>query len=307
MTFEKPLGASLYAPAVRHDLLAIANGEKHPELRSVIFCTEDAILPRELEIALANLAHCLARMIARAPLRRFVRARNPETLERILALPGVNKLDGFVLPKLNMDNLDDYLRPLAGTNFLAMPVLETREVFEPDEMRRLRGALTGHACRRQILALRIGGNDLLALLGIRRPRNLTIYQTPLGLTIAQLVTIFKPYGFHLTAPVFEHIEQTEVLRNEVQQDLAHGLWGKTVIHPSQVPLVESFYMIPAADREMAERIVGAERAVFLHQGSMCEPATHLAWAQSVLRQTEMAQSPMASRPPDALETEGDCG
>jgi citrate lyase beta subunit len=303
MTFDKPIGASLYAPATRHDLLAIANGEKHPELRSAIFCTEDAILPRELETALANLAHCLARMIARAPLRRFVRVRNPEVLRRVMQLPGAEKLDGFVFPKLNVDNLDDYLNPLAGTNFLAMPTLETREAFEPEDMRRLREALSNHPCRRQILALRIGGNDLLALLGIRRPRNLTIYQTPLGLTIAQLVTIFKPYGFHLTAPVFEHIEQTDILHAEVQQDLAHGLCGKTVIHPSQVPLVESFYKIPAADLEMAERIVGAERAVFLHQGSMCEPATHLAWAQNILRQTEMAEFASARRPPDAGENE----
>ncbi|WP_413038297.1 HpcH/HpaI aldolase/citrate lyase family protein, partial [Pseudomonas savastanoi] len=35
-------------------------------------------------------------------------------------------------------------------------------------------------------------------LGLRRPRNLTIYDTPLGLTIAQLVNVFRPQGFMLT-------------------------------------------------------------------------------------------------------------
>jgi citrate lyase beta subunit len=40
--------------------------------------------------------------------------------------------------------------------------------------------------------LRIGGNDLMKLIGIRRPRDRTIYQTPIGYVIANLVTIFKP-------------------------------------------------------------------------------------------------------------------
>jgi citrate lyase beta subunit len=289
MKFDTPLGASLYAPATRPDLLALANGEKHPELRSIIFCTEDAVLPRDVEAALDNLAHCLEYMRPPSLLRRFARARNPEILHRILSLPGVEKLEGFVFPKITRANLEAYLGPLAGTPFTAMLTLETREVFDPWEMARLRDVLLEHPLHPQILALRIGGNDLLALLGIRRPRAMTIYQTPLGLTIAQIVTIFKPYGFHITAPVFEHIEQTDVLHAEVLQDLAHGLWGKTVIHPSQVPLVEALYQIPAADLESAHRIRAAEHAVFLHQGSMCELATHRAWAENLIQQAEVAR------------------
>jgi hypothetical protein len=42
------LGGSLYVPATHRDVLNIANGLKWPELRSVIFCTEDAIAPRAL-------------------------------------------------------------------------------------------------------------------------------------------------------------------------------------------------------------------------------------------------------------------
>ncbi len=37
------LGASLYVPVTHQDMLKIANGAKWPELRSVIFCTEDAV------------------------------------------------------------------------------------------------------------------------------------------------------------------------------------------------------------------------------------------------------------------------
>ena len=53
------LGASLYSPASRLDLSAIAGGWKIPELRSVIFCTEDAVHERDLEAALSHLAALL--------------------------------------------------------------------------------------------------------------------------------------------------------------------------------------------------------------------------------------------------------
>ena len=59
------------------------------------------------------------------------------------------------------------------------------------------------AWRARILVLRIGGNDLLNLLGLRRQRGHTLYETPLGAVIARLVTTFKPHGFRLSAPVFE--------------------------------------------------------------------------------------------------------
>ena len=43
----------------------------------------------------------------------------------------------------------------------------------------------------------IGGNDLLNLLGLRRQRGHTLYETPLGAVIARLVTTFKPHGFRV--------------------------------------------------------------------------------------------------------------
>ena len=49
------LGASLYMPATRADLAAHANGEKLPFLRSMIFCTEDAVRLDQLEGALQDL------------------------------------------------------------------------------------------------------------------------------------------------------------------------------------------------------------------------------------------------------------
>ena len=281
------LGGSLYVPVTHRDVLSVANGSKWPELRSVIFCTEDAVAPSALESGLENLRHCLEQMEPRHTLLRFVRVRNPEVLVWLLNLPGIEKLDGFVFPKFDLHNADRYMGLLAGTSHLCMPTLETREVFEPARMIALRDHLIERGYQERILALRIGGNDLLSLLGIRRPRDRTLYRTPLGQTVAQLVTIFKPHGFQLTAPVFEHIDCPEILHEELAEDIAHGLCGKTAIHPSQLPLIESGFRLSPTDIEAAHRILVDDRAVFQFNGSMCELATHSTWAQHILERTAL--------------------
>ncbi|MGX2042150.1 HpcH/HpaI aldolase/citrate lyase family protein [Methylocaldum sp. MU1018] len=280
------LGASLYVPANHRDLPDIADGRKWPELRSVIFCTEDAIAPGALEHALRNLGDCLRQMSSACRLLRFVRVRNPDILERILSMPGVDKLDGFVFPKVDRRTVDRYMAPVQGTPYLTMPTLETRDAFDARKMAAFRDHLLEQGFEKRILALRIGGNDLLSILGIRRPRDMTVYRTPLGHTIAQIVTVFKPYGFELTAPVFEHIDCPEILQAEVREDIAHGLCGKTAIHPSQIPLIEAGYRISPGDLEAARRILQSDRAVFNFGGSMCEVATHSAWARHVIERSD---------------------
>ncbi|MEA3640700.1 MAG: HpcH/HpaI aldolase/citrate lyase family protein [Lamprobacter sp.] len=278
------LGGSLYVPVTHKDCLEIANGRKWPGLRSVIFCTEDAVAAAALGPALDNLRHLLDKMRPSSESLRFVRVRNPEILSWLLALPGIDKLDGFVLPKLDMSNIDAYMDQLGGdrARYLCMPTLETRDAFDPARMTELRDYMLVRGYRDQILALRIGGNDLLALLSIRRPRDRTLYRTPLGLTIANLVTVFKPHGFQLTAPVFEHLDCPEILAEELGEDLAHGLCGKTAIHPDQLPLIDSRFRVSPSDLEAAQRILDDDRAVFKFSGSMCELATHSAWAEQIV-------------------------
>jgi citrate lyase beta subunit len=286
---HKPaLGASLYVPATHKDLLAVANGDKLAHLRSVIFCTEDAVAERELSYALFNLSLALQNMREQSDTLRFVRVRNAEVMERVLAMPGVHKLTGFVLPKTTRHNFDSYFRQVRHTSHFLMPTLETAEVFDDGEMKLFRQCLAEPPVRPRILALRIGGNDLLALLGLRRPQLGTIYQTPLGCVIGRLVTTFRPHGFQLTAPVFEHLAQPGWLDAEIAQDLAHGMIGKTAIHPDQIALIERHYRVAQADIELALRIIDPDSpAVFQMQASMCEVATHSAWAQQIIEQARL--------------------
>ena len=284
----KSMGASLYLPANHKHLMEVADGQRLGHTRSLIFCTEDAVADADLSWALFNLSVVLANMQRDITAERFVRVRNPEVMARVLAMPGVDKLTGFVIPKCTRHNFDAYFRQVRDTDHMLMPTLETADVFNEAEMVLFRETLEAPGVRSRIVALRIGGNDLLALLGLRRPRNMTIYRTPLGPVIARLVTTFRPYGFVLTAPVFEHLDLPELLDQEVAEDMAYGMVGKTAIHPSQIALIEQHYRVRANDLEAARAILDeASPAVFRMHNSMCEVATHRAWAQRMVDQSKI--------------------
>ncbi|MDD5461017.1 MAG: HpcH/HpaI aldolase/citrate lyase family protein [Methylococcales bacterium] len=277
------LGAPLYMPGHRRDLMEIANGEKFSSLRSMIFCTEDAVSSRDVDSCVRHIGLCLQSFRASPHRFRFIRARNPDILARLLDLPDIEKVDGFVLPKFNQSVFHAYLDQLQGTPFKVMPTLETRDVFDFNAMCELRQGLLQDDIARRVLMLRIGGNDLMHLLGIRRPRSLTIYETPIGHTIAQLATVFKPYGFSLSAPVFEYLDDMATLQKEIRLDLAHGLTGKTAIHPAQVPAIEAAYSVEEEDYEMAVKLnEQTAPAVFKMHNAMCEVATHHHWGRSII-------------------------
>lgn len=288
MAKRKLLGASLYVPATHQDLQKIANGELLCGVRSLIFCTEDAVAENELGYALFNLSLTLQTMATLPSVDRFVRVRSPDILKRVLEMPGADRLTGFVLPKITRYNFDDYFCQIQHTKHQLMPTLETVEVFDESEMKLLRQHLEIPCVQERILALRIGGNDLLALLGIRRPRNMTIYRTPIGPIISRLVTTFSPYGFGLTGPVFEHLDDPALLAQEMKKDIAHGLVGKTAIHPSQIALIEEHYRVNSSDIEVALQIMSPNcPAVFKMHESMCEVATHRSWAEGIVEQARV--------------------
>ena len=149
------LGAPLYMPAYHLDLLKISRGEKLPTLRTMIFCTEDAIAANELERSLQTIALCLQqRTEQRQDCFRFIRVRTPEVLARILALPHIEHIDGFVLPKFNDAVFNAYFDQLKGTHFKVMPTLETKDVFDVGALAELRAALLQDNIVKHVLAKR---------------------------------------------------------------------------------------------------------------------------------------------------------
>jgi len=275
------LGASIYVPATRDDISLIASGNKI-RAKSVIFCTEDSVN----ESMLKN-------MNKSEKMMRFIRVRNTEVLSTVLKMNSIEKIDGFVFPKVTASNFEKYTSEFdknghSENNFNIMPTLETKEVFNGKEMENLCDIFLKKEYKEKILSLRIGGNDLLNILGIRRSRYRTIYESPLGVTIANLVTIFKSQGFNLTSPVCEFLHDTELLKKELPRDLEYGLFGKTAIHPDQIQIIENSYMPSEQDVEMATAILSENApAVFGMHGTMCEKATHSNWAKEIIIRSEV--------------------
>lgn len=281
MTKAVELGATLYIP-VQHPRLADVLAGANPDLRSVVICLEDSLHEADVGAAQAVFGAIL-RMLEAAPPRliAYARPRNPAMLSWMQTQPGIERLAGFVLPKITTANLADWLARLERPEHGIMPTIESAEAFDRAALMQM--ARTLAPLGERVHAVRIGGNDILNLLGVRRSRHRTAYDGPLGLAIATMASVFLPEGLALSAPVFEHYAQTDLLREEVARDLEHGLLTKTAIHPSQVAIIHEALRPLASEVEEARAILAREaRAVFGHAGSMCEPTTHARWAAGVL-------------------------
>jgi citrate lyase beta subunit len=278
------MGATLYVPATHPALAEIVSGERVAGLRSLIICLEDAVLNHEVPQALGNVERALVRIGKHSPWC-FIRPRTPAMLSDLLGVPGISAVTGFALAKATIDEVDHAITLLRERPaFQVMPILETEQIFDARHMRRMARFLTRPEIRPFILMARIGGNDLLRCLGLRRDLTQTIYESPVGHVIAQLVTTFLPQGISLSGPVFDGLGDFGVLRAEIQRDLAYGLFTKTAAHPAQVAMIQASYRPSQAEIEMAEALLAPNApAVFRLHDRMCESTVHTAWAKQIIQ------------------------
>ena len=281
------LGATLYMPATRPDILDVVMGEKIQGLRSLVVCLEDAVAETDVQQALNNLKNLLLGIDARggrppgSPMV-FVRPRDAAMAAVLNDWSLMRYVDGFVVPKLRLSNIHQWQQAVTRDELMLMPTLETPEVYDPSAMVELRGAML-ELLPERIIALRIGGNDLMGCLGLRRNPAMTLYSTPMSYVIPMLCGIMGSAGFALTAPVFEQLNAPQLLEHELALDLAHGLVGKTAIHPSQIAIIHNALQVSLEDLNSARHIVSeAAPAVFKFNDAMCEPATHYTWAQKTI-------------------------
>lgn len=280
------LGATLYMPVIHPDIISIILNDKIPGLRSIVLCLEDALAEQDVEAGLINLQAVLKSLAAAERDRTtgplvFIRPRNYSMAADISSLPEIDQADGLIVPKASVSEMPLWFEAVSHTDLYLMPTLETREMFDPLAVRDLRHVMEDLG-RERILALRVGGNDLLACLGLRRSRGMTAYDGPLGHTISQLVGSFVPYGFKLTAPVFEIIDDPKTLSDELRKDVAFGMVGKTAIHPNQVGSINAAFSVSLTEIHAAKEILRDNApAVFKLNGAMAEPATHRAWALNI--------------------------
>lgn len=204
-----------------------------------------------------------------------------------------------------------------------MPVLESPALVHRDtrdlELRTISGILAQH--RERILAVRIGATDMCSTFGIRRDRDLTIYDVRVVVdVIADIVNYLgraDGSGFVITGPVWEYFadhermfrpmlratpfEEHDAVRfrqhlvsrdldgllREIALDRANGIQGKTVIHPSHVAAVNALSAVTHEEYHDALDILGADAGGVQASGyrnKMNEMKPHRNWAhQTALR------------------------
>lgn len=326
------LGATLYVPATRDDLTATIVRRAEHGVCSMVIDLEDAVADHEVAAAKQQAVRTLeelARHRDPSPLL-FVRVRDadtvPELLDRLGA--GADVLTGFVFPKFDSASAPKYLaaltaaaaarpeRPLYG-----MPVLESAALVHrqtrDSELTQIAALLAEH--RERILAVRIGATDMCATFGIRRDRDLTIYDVRV---IADVIADIVNYlgrtdgtGFVITGPVWEYFADHErmfrpLLRTapfeesdavpfrsylvsrdldgllrEITLDRANGIQGKTVIHPSHVAAVHALSVVTHEEYSDALDILQVEVggvAASGYRNKMNEMRPHRSWAVHTL-------------------------
>jgi citrate lyase beta subunit len=288
--YQSVLHPTLYSPATTepHKILALANRiRENTGVWRMVLCTEDAIREDELPSALHNVRALLADMSSETPVAIFVRVRNPEVMAAVLDMPGAEKLTGFVVPKAAPESYSHYADQIVEhSSFRLMPILEAPQMIDRHFRESLRGVLTDQRYRSQIDCLRIGANDLMGRLGIRRDdKEFTVYDTPVGATIHDIINEFRGVaGFTITAPVFELYgdQYGELFRKEARQHVMNGLFGQTVINLVHLLPLRDMYSVKPDDLASAQSILESSSAVKGLNGRMDEHATHWKWAEMIL-------------------------
>ena len=330
------LGATLYVPATRKQLTATVRRQAARGVRSLVIDLEDAISDDSVDTALTSTAESLRDLHEDPPeCLLFVRVRSPEQVGILTDQlgPALGVVSGFVLPKFSVLDGAGFLQAVAEADeksenpIYAMPVIETARVLyresRDSELTGIRELLHQHAPH--VLAIRIGATDLCGLFGLRRDRDLSIYDVGIAAdVIAQVVNHLGRVdgtGFPVSAPVWEYFANHErILRPQLRQtpfderqaaelrrellsrdldgllreiilDRANGLTGKSVIHPLHVAPVHALAVVTLEEYEDALDVLhpaSCDGGV-LRSGfgnKMNEIRPHRIWAERILQRAD---------------------
>lgn len=293
---ENALGALLYFPATKEGLVNFV--QSNADLKSIVFCLEDAIGDNLVSQAHKNLLLQLKELkelyststITTLPLM-FIRVRSPEHLNEVGQefTDVLELLTGFVFPKFDTKVADSYfqifnrIKENCATPLYACPILEGPEIIEREKrlssLKFIRKVLDEN--RESVLNIRLGATDLLGLYRLRREVNFTIYEISIMKDcIGDIVNFFcrkeSPYvvsggvwEFFPSAALREQLSPRELLEHptqkklveEVRLDMFNGLWGKTAIHPTQLFPIQANYIISYENYQDALDIVSDQCSI----------------------------------------------
>ncbi len=338
---EHALGATLYMPATRPTISQDIIAGKLKGLTSMVLCLEDAIGDNEVNAAEGLLVTHLKQMslavikgeitLADIPLI-FVRVRSAAQMGRIADIleEHISLLTGFVFPKFTIANGNQYLESLAEVNryrknpIYGMPILESPEIIyvekRHESLLEIKKLLDQY--RKLVLNVRMGATDFSGLFGLRRNKDMTIYDIRvIESCITDIINVFTRPGsdYVIPGPVWEFYSSERVLKpqlrhgvfvdhlgkagepireniiggyidgliHEIILDKANGLIGKTIIHPSHIKPVQALCVVTHEEYMDACSIIASNNGdigVIASQygNKMNEIKPHMRWAQKIM-------------------------
>lgn len=299
-------GALLYSPAINTKIAQKILSHAFGKLPAFAFCLEDSIMNEALRLAETNLKLALQAIRSgksgNLPLL-FVRVRTPEHLVRVHSLLQEDEsvLTGYILPKFDLNNAKEYTSFFADVNkgrekpLYFMPILESSQIADictrQETLYAIKNILSD--IQQYVLGIRVGGNDLCNLYGLRRSVGQTIYDIAVVRNIlADIINVFSR-DYVVSGPVWEYYG-TDVsgawadgLRAEIALDRLNGFIGKTVIHPSQIQIILDSLSVSRRDYEDAKKLLNWDDKDFgvaksVSGERMNEVKCHVNWAKKIM-------------------------
>ena len=235
----------------------------------------------------------------------FIRVRNPEqlrTLNNTLSQEQLGIITGFNFPKFDSSNVAEYIRAFnelqhkSLTKLYFNPILESKAIMYKqnriEELAYIQRKLSGFSDH--ILNIRVGATDFCNIFGIRRKMNQTIYDINVVADCFADIVNFFGKNYVISGPVWEYFNSQGEdglwktgLEKELSLDKLNGFFGKTSIHPMQLPVIAESNIIDEEDYNDAMSIMGMSTGLIgVAKGSagnkMNEVKTHSNWARKVL-------------------------
>lgn len=214
--------------------------------------------------------------------------------------------------------------------FYAMPILETAKIIQKEtrmeELMNIKNLLDRY--KDNILNVRIGATDFCGLYGIRRSADTTVYDIAvLRDCISDIINVFQRYDspYVVSGPVWEYFsskkrmlkpqlrqtpfrerygdeglkwraklidEHMDGLIQEILMDIANGITGKTIIHPSHIKVVQALNVVSYEEFIDASNIIkaatgeiGVMKSNFANKMNEIKP--HYYWAKKTILKSQL--------------------